>query len=344
MSFTRIAAAAAVCGLLTLANHAAQAQATVELKLSHFLPAVHGMHTDFMEPWGKEIERRSNGALKVTIFPGGSSFGDVARQFDQVRAGVVDIAHGLHGIPRGRFPRSSVIDLPFLTESANAATRTLWALYPTYLKEEYPGVKVLALHAHNGGLIHTRDKPITQMTDLKGLRIRTPSPAVSMMLEALGATPVGLPPGQVYENLQKGAIDGSVFPWDPVASFKLAEVLKYHLDARTYTVSFFFVMSQTKYDSLPAEARKAIDDASGDALIEKFGAWWNKWDQAGLDSAKARGNVIARLDDAERAKWREALAPMTEAYLAQIEKQGVPNVRQIYDEARRLVAQFDKKS
>jgi TRAP-type transport system periplasmic protein len=337
-----LSASLVAIGALLLARPAA-AQ-TIELKLSHFLPAVHGMHTDFMEPWARELEARTNNKVKVTIFPGGSSFGDVARQWDQMNAGVIDIAHGLHGIPRGRFPRTSIIDLPFLTESADAATRTLWALLPQYLAEEYRGVKVLALHAHNGGLIHTRDKPIAQLADLKGMRIRAPSPAVQMMLEYLGATPVGLPPGQVYENLQKGAIDGAVFPWDPVSSFKLAEVLKYHLDARTYTVSFFFVMNQRKYDSLPADVKQAIDAISGDALIPKFGPWWAKWDQAGLEQAKARGNTILRLSDTEREKWRQALTPMTEAYLETIDKQGVKNVREIYDEARRLVAQFEKKS
>jgi hypothetical protein len=56
-----------------------------------------------------------------------------------------------------RAPSTSVIDLPFLTESADAATRTLWALFPDYLEEEYQGLHVLALHAHNGGLIHTRN-------------------------------------------------------------------------------------------------------------------------------------------------------------------------------------------
>jgi hypothetical protein len=59
---------------------------------------------------------------------------------------------------------------------------------PKYLAEEYSQVKVLALHAHNGGLIHTRGKLVRTMDDLKGLRIRTPSPAVSSMLEHLGAT------------------------------------------------------------------------------------------------------------------------------------------------------------
>jgi TRAP-type transport system periplasmic protein len=330
--------------LAVLGAHGAAAQAPVELKISHYVPAVHPVQTEFLEPWARDVERRSNNQVKFTIFPGGTSFGDVAKQYDQVTAGVIDIALGLHGIPRGRFPRTSVIELPFLTESADAATRTLWALYPRYLQEEYRQVKVLGLFAHNGGLIHTRDKQVTQLADLKGLRIRTPSPAVSMMLEYLGATPVGMPPGQVYENLQKGAIDGTVFPWDPVASFKLAEVLKYHLDARSYTVSFYFVMNSRKYEALPAAVKQAIDSTTGDAMVARFGPWWNKWDQAGLDQAKARGNVIVRLSDAERERWRQTLTPMTQAYLADIEKQGAKNARDIYDEARKLIAQYEKKS
>src|SRR5262245_6292066 len=122
-SLKLLSASLLALGAVLLARPAA-AQ-TIELKLSHFLPPVHGMHTDFMEPWARELERRTNNKVKVTIFPGGSSVGDVTRQWDQMNAGVIDIAHGLHGIPRGRFPRTSIIDLPFLTESADAATRTL---------------------------------------------------------------------------------------------------------------------------------------------------------------------------------------------------------------------------
>ena len=156
--------------------------------------------------------------------------GNIAKLYDSVRAGVVDIAHGLRGIPRGRFAKTGIIELPFMTGSADAASRAMWAVYPKYLKDEYPGVKVLALHAHNGGLIHTRDKPVVTMADLKGLRIRFPSAPIKAMLESLGAVPQGLPPGKVYENTQKGVIDGTVFPWDPMHSFKLSEVMNYHLD------------------------------------------------------------------------------------------------------------------
>lgn len=316
---------------------------TIELKMSHFLPSTYPVQRDFLEPWARELEARTNGRVKVQIFPAGSSFGHVAKQMDQVRAGVVDIAHGLTGIPRGRLPRTSIIDLPFLVQTSDAASRTLWKLYPKYLKSEYPGVKVLALHAHNAGLIHTRDKKVTSIDDLKGLRLRTPSLAISMMLEELGASPVGMPPTQVYENLEKGVIDGTVFPWDAVNGFKLYEPLNYHLDARAYTTSFFFVMNERKYNALPADIRQVIDEMSGEALVNKFGDWWNQWDQPGLDAAMKKGNEVSKLTAEQRTQWRERLAPAIERYLVDLEKKGIKDAREIYRKAQEYVAEVEGK-
>jgi len=327
--------------LLLICVLPASAAETIELKLSTFLPSTHPTQTDFLEPWARELEQKTNGRVKVQIFPAGSAFGHVAKQMDQVRAGVVDIAHGLTGIPRGRLPRTSIIDLPFLVQSADAASRTLWKLYPDYLKVEYKGLKVLALHAHNAGLIHTRDKPVDSMQDLQGLRLRTPSLAISMMLEELGASPVGMPPTQVYENLEKGVIDGTVFPWDAVNGFKLYEPLNYHLDARAYTTSFFFVMNERKYRVLPEDVRKVIDEISGDTLVARFGDWWNRWDEPGLARSKEKGNRITQLSDEQRQAWRERLAPMIDRYLEKIEQQGVTNAREIYEKAKSHVAGFE---
>jgi TRAP-type C4-dicarboxylate transport system substrate-binding protein len=164
-----------------------------------------------------------------------------------------------------------------------------------------------------------------------------------MMLEALGAIPVGLPPAQIYESLQKGVIDGLVMPWDPMHSFKLAELINYHLDARCYTVSFYFVMNQRRYESLPEEVRAAIDSISGDHLIAKFGAWWNAWDELGRRDSLADGGVITRLSGDERDRWRTTLTPMIDAYLAGLEQQGVGNAREIYEALRQTAAQFEKQ-
>jgi TRAP-type transport system periplasmic protein len=311
-----------------------------QLTLSHFLPAVHGIHTDFITPWTEQVTECTGGEVTFEIYPGGTARGSVARQQEQVVAGVVDIAHGLHGIPRGRFPRTSLIDLPFLTDDAGAATHALWSLFDEYLAEEYEGLKVLALHAHNGGLIHTTERPVATMEDLRGLRIRTPSPAISEMLSFLGASPQGLPPGEVYENLQRGVIDGTVFPWDPVASFGLAEVLNHHLQAGVYTVSFFFVMNEARYNALDDTARACIDEASGDALVERFGDWWDSWDAPGREAAEARGSQITELSEEERERWREALTPMIDAYIASVEAEGVENAREIYEAMQAAIADY----
>lgn len=334
-----LAGLALTAGMFTATSAMAE---TITLKLSHFLPSSHPIQTDFLEPWARSVEEKSGGKVKFEIYPAGSAFGHVAKQMDQVRAGVVDVAHGLTGIPRGRLPRTLIMDMPFLVKTSDAASRTLWDLYTGgQIADEYKGMKVLALHAHNAGLIHSRGKQIKTMDDMKGMRLRTPSQAIAMMIKALGGTPVGLPPTQVYENLQKGVIDGNVFPYEPVHSFKLSEVLDYHLDAKAYTTSFFFVMNQRKYDSLPDDVKKAIDEASGETLIAKFGPWWNSWDEMGIADIKKKGNPVSVLSDEERGRWREALAPVIEAYLGEIEKQGVANAREIYAKAQELVAKYE---
>ncbi len=331
------------CAALALGVPAA-AGAETTLKVSHFLPSVHGIHEDFIVPWTERITECTDGEVQFEISPAGTQLGNVARQQEQVMAGVVDIAHGLHGIPRGRFPRTSLIDLPFLTDDAGAATYALWELLPEELAEEYEGLKVLALHAHNGGLIHTQGTKVETMEDLEGLRIRTPSPAISSMLEYLGATPQGLPPGEVYENLQRDVIDGTVFPWDPVSSFGLNEVLDYHLEAGVYTVSFFFVMNERSYNGLSETAQSCVDEHSGDALVSKFGDWWDAWDEPGRAGAKEAGHEIVTLSDEERDRWREALQPMIDDYIGQVEEAGVENARAIYEAMQEKIAEFNEQN
>lgn len=336
-----ILAAFAAAGLLGLAA-GASAQ-TIELKMSTFLPPPHGANTDFYPWWRDELAKRTGGKVKLTLFPAGSAFGQLEPQFDQARDGAVDISHGLTSQPRGRFPRTSIMDVPFLAKTADGMSRTLWAMFDKYLAEEYKGVKVLALHAHNGGLIHTREREVKVADDLKGLRVRAPSAAVTEMLKYLGADAVALPAPAIYENMQKGVIGGFVMPWDPIYSFKLQEVTKYHLSAGTYTVSFFVVMNQSKYDSLPADVKKAIDETTGQSLVNRFGPWWDAWDAKGREVAEKAGNKINQLSDAEREDWRRKLQPMIDSYLASIEKQGIANAREIYAEAAKLAAQFEKK-
>lgn len=135
-----------------------RAQAKVTLKLSHYLPPTHGLHTDFMEPWAREIEAKTQGAVAIQVSSGTTALGQAQNQLDQVRNGIVDIAFGICGLPRGRMTRSTIVEMPMLVTRAGAGSRALWNLHPSMLGPDYAGLKPLVLMTHNGGLIHTRDK------------------------------------------------------------------------------------------------------------------------------------------------------------------------------------------
>lgn len=325
-------------GMLALAGRASAAEVT--LKLSNYLPPPrHGFTADFMAPWAAELTERTNGAVAVELFDATSAFGKIDRQADQVRAGVIDVALGLNGIPRDRYPSAAVIEMPFLVEDAGAGSRALWELHKEgALGSDYEDFKVLGLFTHHGGLFHTVDEPVRDLDDLAGLRLRTPSPAVSAMLEAAGASPVGMPPAAIYESLQKGSLDGVVTTWDLVGAIRANELLKYHTDARAYVAGFHVVMNPRSFDALPDEIQNVVDEMTGDALVARFGDWWDAWDARGKTDAIERGNEIIEIDDATRADWRDRMQPMIDGFLAGMAEQGVEDPQALYARAQELVA------
>ena len=313
----------------------------VELKLSHYLPSVNVISVDFISAWASEVEKRSNGKVKITIYPAGSAFGQIDRQLDQVKSGVVDISFGLVGVPRDRLPRTELVELPFLSQDRNVVNRALWEVSKKELAPEYQGLKLLALTVDMTHL-HTKGKPINSLNDLKGMRIRAPSVTVNKILANIGAVPVNMPPVQVYESLEKGVIDGTVFAWDPIASYRLSEVLDNHLENTVSAVSFWFAMNDKKYASLPAEAKAAIDAVSGDALIPRFDAWFQKWSQAGIDAAKARKSRITKLSNTEGQAWAKSSEKVIEDRLVELEGRDVKEARVVYKAMQDAVSRNTK--
>jgi TRAP-type C4-dicarboxylate transport system substrate-binding protein len=148
----------------------------VLLTLSHFLGPDSFFQHDFAEPWAHELEAATNGAVRVQIYNNTSPYGDVTKQAAQVEQGQIDIALGLRGAAADRFPRSSIIELPFVVNNASDGSRALWSLYREGdLSADFQGFKVLALFVHNPGLIHTAAKRIISPDDVKGVSLRAPN-------------------------------------------------------------------------------------------------------------------------------------------------------------------------
>jgi len=313
----------------------------VTLKLAHFWPMGAGPHKDFTVNWTNEVTECSGGEITFEFYTAGTQLGNVTKLEDVLRAGLVDIAHGLNHLPRNRFTTATIMDTPLLAKSAYANSMTLWTLFEEgMISKPYDGIKVLALHAHNAGLIHTKEKAVKTPDDLKGMRIRAPSPAAAMMLEELGAVPVGVPPGDTYEVISKGTADGTIFPWEGVAAFKLAEILDHSSDLKLNAASFWFAMNENKYNALSDSQRKCIDDASGEKLVKQTGAYWDTWDAPGLEQTKAEGSEIFVPDEAQQAAWTEAMQPVIAKYHENLKADGFDNVGETYARAQELMEKY----
>jgi TRAP-type transport system periplasmic protein len=320
-------ALAGVCGLAAAAAASAARAAEFELKLSHMFPPTHFIQTLGIEPWTKSIEEKSGGRVKITIFAAGSALGDATKQFDQVRSGVVDLAVSIPAIPRGRHPRTTLMELPFTIKSAVAGTRALMDIQDK-LKDDYPGTVILSLTITEPSAVHTK-QPITDLDQLKGVRMRAPTPSVTAMLEAMGATPVGMPPGQVYESAERGVIDGNVMPWGPVGAFKLHEVFKNHLNARIDAVAMYTLINENRYKALPPDIRALFDDGRK-YFTDNWGKWWQETDAKAIEVAAKAGNKVSDLPDEKRNAWREKMKPVVDKYIEEQSKT-VANSREIYD-------------
>ncbi|WP_108660096.1 TRAP transporter substrate-binding protein [Acuticoccus kandeliae] len=304
-------------GLLGLAAGAVLASgahaAEYELKVSTMFPSTHYIQTLALEPWAEEISKRTDGRVNFTFFPAGSSLGNATKQFDQARAGVVDVSVGIPAIPRGRHPRMVLIELPFTVPDSEVGTCALMKVKDD-IQPDFDGTHILSLTVTEPSGAHT-NKQIKTLDDLKGMRVRTPTPAITAMLELIGATPVGMPPTEIYESVERGVIDGNIMPWGPVGAFKLYEVLKYHLDAAINPVGMYVVFNQRKYDSLPEDIQKVIDEVSAETFAN-WGRWWKETDQEAIDAAKAAGNEVIPMSGEDREAWRERLQPLIDNYLA----------------------------
>ena len=332
---------AVVLSIGWLAPGAALAQdKPIELKFSSWVGSAHGHHTAVMAPWAKMVEERSGGRLKVTIYPG-STLGKPADHYDLVVNGIADLAFTVPGYTPGRFPLLSVAELPGVGfKTAKGGSQAIWALSDKYFKAEFKDVKLLWLWVHPPGHFHLAKKQVRVLEDLAGLKIRAATPMLTNMVKGLGAIPVSITAPDTYTALERGTVDGTIFPWEAISSFKIAEVLKYHVDSGLYVAPFLTFMNQKKYDSLPPDLRKVIDDLSGTWGAEFTGIAWDKNEHEGIAAIKKAGGTIYKLPAEERQRWAARLKFMDEEWVKGLEAKGLPS-RQLLSDLREALKKYD---
>ncbi len=337
-AYVKLLAVAAGCGLALFGAPALAQDKPIELKLSHWGPPTHVNQKVFL-PWAEMIEKKSGGKLKVTVFAGGV-LGKPADHWDMGQNGVVDISWGTHNYTSGRFPLTSAMDLPFLTNSAKGGSRALHEFYLKHLQKEHEKVKVLWLQCPAPFHLHMTKKAALTPADLAGVRVRTGGGQLSEIVKSLGAVPVALSVPETYNALERGVVDGTILPYEAAKAFKLIEVTKHVVEVRLFTASQFTVMNLEKYNSLPADLKKVIDDLSGAWGAEFAGAAWDKVEEDGLAAIKAAGIQHHKLSDEQRAQWKEKTKVVEEEWLRSMEAKGLP-AKQALADLKDLLKKYD---
>ncbi len=322
------------------------AQQTVTLKFHTFMAPQSNVWLNMHKAWMDKVEKESGGRIKFEGYPAMQLGGTPVQLYDQAKDGVVDIIWTLPGNTAGRFPRVEVFELPFMMTNAEATSKAYWEYVQTVAADEFKDTQVLALQVHGPGMFHTKEKQIKTAADLKGLKMRGPTRQITKMLGYLGATPVGMPLPGIPDALSKGTIDGAVIPWEVVPSVKVHELTKFHSEfepsgGALYTTTFVMAMNKAKYNSLPPDLKKIIDNNSGLETSGWLGKVQQAGDVAGRQSAVDRKNTIYTIPATDAQEFRRKAALVEVEWMEDMNKRGFDG-RKLLDTARALIEKHTK--
>lgn len=293
----------------------------VSLTYASFFPAQSRISILSVE-WAKELEKRTKGKIKVKYYPA-ASLVTAQKTYEAVTKGAIDIGLGCFAYTPGRFPLMEVTDLPLGYKSGYVATRMVNEFYRKFKPAELSGVKVLYLHAHGPGILHTR-KPLQRLEDIRGKTIRSTGLSADIAA-ALGGVPASMPMTEAYYALNNGLAEGIMTPMESLLDFKLGEVVKFSVEdfGAAYTTTFFLVMNRAKWNSLSKEVQQVID-ALSEEFMERQGRLWDDLDREGREFTLSKGNKIVQLSREENERWAEAVKPLLGAYVKKAKSRGLP--------------------
>ncbi len=316
--FLGLVAAAAI------ALPAGAANAATKLVISSWAPPTHGMNAKMWPRIIEMIEKATDGRVTAEIK---YKLAPPPAQFDLIQDGAADLTWIFHGYNPGRFVATKLIELPGYTGNAEAASVAYWRAYEKFLAkaDEHKGVKLVALHTHGPGQLQS-DKKVTQLSEIKGMKLRLGGGVSGDVGKLLGATGIRVPAPKVYETLASKAADGVMMPMEGRKGFKLTEVAKnvYMMPGGFYRGSFALIMNQEKFDSLSEADQKALMTVFGEPASKAAGKVWDEIDAIGVEvTKKAEGNSINTASDADKAAYGEIADKIRAAVMEEVSAKGI---------------------
>jgi TRAP-type C4-dicarboxylate transport system substrate-binding protein len=293
-----------------------------------------------MERWAKEVEKRTNGKVKVQTFPGGTLL-PAKNIFDGVMSGMADIGNFAMSYQPGRFPISEAVDLPVSFSNAKVSSLVLYDLIEKYNAKEFEKVKIITLFTCPPANLMT-SKPVKSLKDLKGMEIRVAGTSVDV-LKNMGGSPIAMPQSDTPEALQKGVVKGNFSSMEVLKDFNYAAYTPYVTIVNLQVISFAVVMNKDKWNSLPADVKKIFDDMSREQALWT-GTYVDDHVKEALDWSKQKHKdfQIFTLPAPDRAEIPKMMKPIIDAYIKKVNALGLPG-DQIIKDVYALKAKYEKQ-
>lgn len=330
-----------ILAALALTTGATAAFGQTVLTVSSWLPPTHTLST-VQKEWCDLLEKETTGSVKCNILP--RAVVAPPGTFDAVRDGLADISYTVDGYTPGRFVFTQVAEFPFLGDSSTTTSVAYQRIYNKHFAPlgEHRGVKTLAVFTHGPGIIFNSKQPVTSAADAAALKFRIGGGNINELSRAMGWNTTLKPAPESFELLSTGVMDGTFFPDESVASFKLS-MIKHatSFPGGLYNTSFVFMMNQGKYSALKPEEKAAVDKISGEVAARMFGAGWDRVDAASRDGVQKQqgvARIVANEGFINEVKAKQA--GLEDKWATAAEARGLKNAKGVLAEFRAEIAKL----
>lgn len=301
---------------VALATSATIASAETILRVSLQLPETHSLGQNWLE-FGRIIEEKSGGELKIQLFPSAQLFKDKEVP-GAVGSGAVDAGSAFLGRFTGAVPAVDVVSIPFifkdeahLRAAVAPGSEMRTALDGAILAET--NNRILWWQAFGRNIYLNNGSPIQTPADLQGKKVRTYGKVHGWTVEALGGAPTLMSGSKQFLAYQQGAVDVGMTGASAVKSRKLYEVMDHMTLTYDAAIEFVAVINNDVYEGLSNEHKAIIDAAALEVEASLRDAIYVQEAEAVAEVSSLM--TVIELTSAQRAEWVKATAGVVDRFV-----------------------------
>lgn len=318
-------------------------RAETTLRIADSLPSGHFIATELTRPFIDQVQKDSNGQLKLQYFPG-EQLGKAKDLLMLTQSGVADIGYVGPSYVSDKMPLSAAFELPGAFRDDCQGVRALWAMTHDggFLQkgefERNHVIPLLVLMLPRYQVLLSSGKPVGSVAGLAGLKVRSAGGAMDFMLRRLSMVPVKMTPPEIYESLSRGTIDGAVLPYSSALSYGLANLVKQGTVGGNFgTVVLTYSISESRWKGLSDKERSILMSAGKKESLNACKRFETIESQS-LDKFKAQGMKVVPFTAADHKVMEDAFTDVGHQWASSLDSRGKPGTQMLNEMEKALAA------